>query len=163
MVRDGEHSPRVTLGQVAPLDERQHVVGKLQEPQAIRDGRLGLAHSLGQIAERELELVQQERVGASFLDRGELLSGHVLDETEQERVAVVGLAHEGRNRRQAGLLGGPPAPLAGNQLEPTGLARAHDDRLHETLRADRVGQRDRRLVVEPLAGLARVRMDCLDG
>ena len=63
----------------------------------------------------------------------------------------------------AGLPGRAPAALAGDQLVPAGLPRPHDDRLHEPLRANRVGQRARRLVVEALPRLARVRVDRLDG
>ena len=40
------------------------------------------------------------RVGARLLDRGEILARDVLDEADQERVAVVGLADHGRQRRE---------------------------------------------------------------
>ena len=89
-------SARVALGQLAALEHREHVVGKLEQPQAVRDGRLRAADALGDLAERELELVEQDGVGARLLDRRELLARDVLDEAEQERVAVVGLADERR-------------------------------------------------------------------
>ena len=84
------------------------------------------------------ELVHQERVGPSLLDSGQFLTRDVLDQAEQERVAVVGLADEGGHRGHAGLAGRPPPTLAGDQLEPAGCARAHHDRLDEPLRADRI-------------------------
>ena len=54
---------------------------------------------------------------------GELLARDVLDEREQERVAVVRLAHERRHGRDARLARGPPAALAGDQL-PAAARRA---------------------------------------
>jgi hypothetical protein len=94
-----------------------------------------------ELAERELELVQQQRVGARLLDRRELLARDVLDQAEQQRVAVVGLAHERRHGRDAGLARRAPAALAGDQLEAAGRRGPHDDRLDEPLRANRVRER----------------------
>ncbi len=87
----------MALGQLAALDHREHVVGQLEQPDAVRDGRLRLADALGDLAEREAELVQKERVGARLFDRRQILARDVLDEAEQQRVAVVCLANERRN------------------------------------------------------------------
>ena len=56
----------------------------------------------------------------------------------------------------------PPAPLAGDQLEPAGVAAADEHRLDHALRAHRVGEPVRGLGVVALARLARVRVDRLD-
>jgi hypothetical protein len=48
VVGDGKHRARVPLGQVAALDEAEHVVGKLEQAQPVRHGRLRLAHPLGE-------------------------------------------------------------------------------------------------------------------
>ena len=40
VVRDREHRARVTLGQLAALDEPEHVVRELEQAQPVRDGRL---------------------------------------------------------------------------------------------------------------------------
>ena len=116
LVGNRQDGARVALAQLAALDHREHVVGEVEQPHPVRDGRLRPADPLRDLAEREPELVDQERAGPRLLDRGELLAGDVLDEREQERVAVVRLAHERRHRRQAGLARGAPAPLAGDQL-----------------------------------------------
>ena len=102
--------------QLAALDHREHVVGQLEQPEPVRDGRLRTADALGDLAERELELVDEQRVAARLLDRREVLAGDVLDEAEQQRVAVVGLADHGRHGRHARLARRPPAALAGDQL-----------------------------------------------
>ena len=77
-------SPRSTM--------REHVVRKLEQPDAVRDRRLRAADPLGDLAEREAELVDQHRVRARLLDRRELLARDVLD---QRRAA----ARRGRRRR----------------------------------------------------------------
>ena len=162
VVGDGEHGPRVALGELAALDHREHVVGELEEPQLVRDRRLRASDPLGDLAEGQLELVQQHRVGARLLDRGEILAGDVLDEADQERVAVVGLADHGRQRGEPGLAGRAPAPLAGDQLVAALEPGPEHDRLHDALVADRVGEPVRRLVVEAPPRLARVRVDLVD-
>src|SRR5439155_10940449 len=92
----------------------------------------------------------------------QLLPGHVLDECEQERVAVVGLADERRNRLDTRLPRRPPAALAGDQLIAALRARADDDRLEQALRLDRPGQLVGRLGCEAAARLARIRMDLVE-
>ena len=116
LVGHGEHRARMALGQLAPRDHAQHVLGQLEQPDPVRDRRLRAADALGDLAEREAELVDQHGVGTRFFDRRQVLARDVLDEAEQQRVAVVGLAHDGRDGRDPGLAGGAPAALAGDQL-----------------------------------------------
>src|SRR5205814_810059 len=108
VVRDGENRARVTVGQLAPLDHAEHVLGQLEQADPVGDRRVRTAHALADLAEAEPELVDQERISPRLLDRGELLARDVLDDAEQERVPVVGLPDERRNRRRAGLLRGTP-------------------------------------------------------
>src|SRR5262245_29913371 len=150
------------LREIAALDQRKDVVRELEQAQAVRDRRLRAADPLRDLAEGELELVGQDRVCTSLLDRGQLLTGHVLDEPEQKRVAVCRIADQRRQRRQLRLARGAPAAFAGDQLVATGRTRPEHDRLDDSLCADRLGQARRRLVVETLARLARARMNLLD-
>src|SRR5205823_8718458 len=121
------------------------------------------ADALADLAQREPELVDQQRVGARLLDGRELLASDVLDDAEQERVAVVGLPNERRNRWRAGLLGRAPAALAGDQLEAAGRPGPDEHRLDDPLRLDRIGESRRRLRIEAAPRLARIRVDRLDG
>src|SRR5207248_377680 len=84
-------------------------------------------------------------------------------QAEQKRVAVVGLADQRGQRREAGLARRTPAPLARDQLVAALEPRPQHDGLDDALHADRVGETHRGLVVEPLARLARIRVDVLDG
>ena len=54
------------------------------EPEAVRHRRLRTADAIGDVAERELELVDERRIRPRLLDGRELLARNVLDETEQE-------------------------------------------------------------------------------
>src|SRR5207248_7797102 len=125
----------------------------------VRDRRLRAADALRHIAEREPELVEQYGVAPRLLDGREILARHVLDEPEQERLAVVCLADDRRHRRRARLAGSSPAALARDQLVAALEPRPQDDGLDHALDPDRVGEPGRRRMVEALAGLARVRMD----
>ena len=133
----------MTVRQLAPLDHTEHVFGKLEQPDPVGDGRLRAAHALADLAQREPELVDQQRVGTCLLDRRELLPSDVLDDAEQERVAVVGLPNERRDGRRAGLPCRAPAPLTGDQLEGSALTaeRADQQGLDDALFADRLGER----------------------
>ena len=99
-----------------------------------------LPDALGDLAERQPELVDQQGVRARLLDRRQILARDVLDEAEQQRVAIVGLAHDGGNGRDAGFARSAPAALAGDQLVAALEPRPHDDRLDQALRADRLGE-----------------------
>src|SRR4029079_7114482 len=101
------------------------------------------------------ELVEERRVGTRLLDRGEVLARHVLDEREEEAVPVVGLAEERGQRVQAGLAGGAPATLTGDALVAAFRTRPDDDRLQDSLMAERRGEARRRLRLEPPARLGR--------
>src|SRR5207249_1543502 len=94
--------------------------------------------SFGEVAEREPELVHQHGERPRLLDRRQVLAHDVLDEREEERVAVVGIAYHRRQRREAGLTRGSPAALAGDQLPSALRAWAHNDGLDDALRANRV-------------------------
>ena len=162
LVRDGEHGAGVALRELAALDHREHVVGELEQPQLVRDRGLRAADPLGDLAERELELVDQQRVAARLLDRREILAGDVLDEADQERLAVVGLADHG-GHASARPPRGPPASAARRRSarsRPRAAAGARPAARSPV--ADRVGQPGGRLVIEALARLARVRVDLLD-
>ena len=157
-----EDSAGVALRQLAARDHPEHLLGQLEQPQPVRHRRLRAADSFGDVAERELELVHERGVGPCLLDRRELLSRDVLDESEQERVTVVGLTDERGEQHDPGLAGRTPAALAGDQLVASGRARAHDDRLQQALLLDRACKAGRRLRLEAAARLPRVGVDRVD-
>src|SRR5919204_749794 len=69
VVRDCEDGTRVALRQLAALEHREDVLRQLEEAHTVRDRRLRPADALGEVAERQRELVDQDRVRPRFLDR----------------------------------------------------------------------------------------------
>src|SRR5436190_266423 len=154
VVWHGEHRAGVSLAELAALEHAEHVVGQLEQPNPVRDGRLGAADAVGHLAQREPELVDQDGVRTGLLDRRELLARNVLDQAQQQRVAVVGVANDGGDRLATGFPRRAPAALAGDDLVAAGGARPHEQRLDHTLAADRLGKTGARISVEPPTGLA---------
>ena len=94
VVRHGEDRTGMTLGQLAPGEHPEHLLRQLEEPQPVRDAGLRAADVLGDLAERKLELVDERRIGARLFDGREVLPRDVLDERQEERLAVVHVTHE---------------------------------------------------------------------
>ena len=81
-----------------------------------------------------------------------------------EHFLVGEIAHDDRHLVHPGPLGRAPAALACDDLEAAARRiGAGDDRLHETLLADRIGQLSQLRVAEILAGVERPRMQLIDG
>ena len=116
----------------------------------------------GQLVLGAPEVGQQLLVRRRLFQRVELGPVQVLQQRVAQQVVVLGLPHDGRNHRQAGGLGGPPAPLAHHQLEPAVAQRADDHRLQQADLVDRVDQLGHGVLVEHRARLPRVGRDGLE-
>jgi hypothetical protein len=162
VVGQREHGAGVSFGQLAANEHPQHLVRQLEQAQAIGDERLRTADALGHFAERKTELVDQHRVRARLLDRREILAGDVLDEREQQRVAIVSAANERRNRLDPGLAGRAPAALTRDQLVAAARLRPYDHGLQHPLVLQRLGEPGRRLRLEAPSRLAFVGSDLVD-
>src|SRR5439155_17480351 len=162
VIGHGEHRTRVAFRELPALDHAEHVVRQIEQADAVRHRRLRASDAFCDLAEREAELVEQYRVGPRFLHRRQLLARDVLDQSEQQRVAVIRLAHDRGNRRMPGLTCRTPAALTRDDLVAPGRTRPHEQRLDHALAADRLREPRARLGVEALAGLLRVGMDRVD-
>src|SRR5438034_6770234 len=152
---DREHRARVARRQLPALELRLDRVREAEQPQRVRDRRPALPHPLGQLVLREPALVDQVAVRLGFLQRGQVLALDVLDQRELEAVLGPRLAHDHRDPLEPGAQRGAQPPLARDQLvAPRDAAR--DQRLEESVAADRVGQEPERLVVEVAARLLGV-------
>ncbi len=108
---DAPRQPRRIFGS----DQRARVAGRersvddhvadrvrqLQQAQRIGDMAAALADDLSEIGLRVIVLVEQLLVAERLLDRIEVGALHVLDDGELEGDAVVDVAHDDRNLRQA--------------------------------------------------------------
>src|SRR5581483_7382946 len=96
-----EDRARVAFRELSAFDHAEDVLGQLEQANAVGDRGLRVADALADLAQRKPELVDQHRVRAGFLNGSQLLARNVLDEPEQERVAIVRLADQRRQRRSA--------------------------------------------------------------
>ena len=124
--------------QTAGGDFGPHLIGQLQEPQIVRNGRAVLSDSGGDIFLRQLELVGKAPIRERLVYRIQIFALNVLDERELEpRPVAVGrdVADGDGDAKESGELGGAPAPFAGDDLEPIANA-PDDDRLNDPVRAN---------------------------
>jgi hypothetical protein len=103
-------------------------------------------------------IVDQPLIALRFLDRVEVAPLDILDQGYFERLGIVKLADDRRDLVETGLLRRPPAPLAGDDLEPS-LVGPNDDRLDDAARPDRVGELGQRFLVEDAARLGEIGLD----
>ncbi len=87
-----------------------------------------------------------------FIDGIEVFALDVFDQTHRRHRIVGHFAQQHRHFVQPGQPRRPPAPLPRNDLEPI-RDFARQDRLHQTLRADRVGQLLQRFTIHLRARL----------
>ena len=124
----------------SPCGEQvEHVVGKVEEADQVRDRRAAAAQPPRQLLLAETQILDQRRAGARLVHGVEVLARHVLDQRGLQALRL-GLVPDDRGHRlQAGLPGRPPAALAGDQLVATVAQRADDQRLDDA----RVGHETR--------------------
>ena len=133
-----------------------HAVGQLQQAQRVGDMAAALADDLGELLLAVVEALDQLAIARRLFDGVEVGALHVLDDGKLENFFVGEVARDDRNGVQAGLLRRAPAPLAGDDLVAA-LGRAHDDRLHEALGADRLGELGQLVLAEVLARIEPAR------
>jgi hypothetical protein len=106
------------------------------------------------------EVEQELLVRGGLFERVQVGAVDVLDEGVAEQVLLGGLADHGRDRREAGCLGGPEAALAHDELVAVPDGPGHD-RLEDADGADAVRQLGQLVLVERGPWLLRVGIDQL--
>ena len=158
-----EDRPAVTLAELARGEQVEHLVGKVEEPDQVRDRRAASAEPPRELLLAQPQILDQGRAGARLVHGVQVLPGHVLDQRRLQALGLALVANDRRHRLQAGLPRRPPAALAGDQLVATVAKRAHDQRLDHAGVGERRRQRLDRVGPELRPGLARVAPDQLDG
>ena len=121
------------------VEQLPHLARQAEETQRVRHRGAVAAHLARDLFLGEPQLLLQAMEGLGLFERAQLLALDVLDQGQLEQAVVGHVTHDDRDRGQACLLGGAPAPLAGDDLEP-GAQAAHEDRLHHPALADGRGQ-----------------------
>ncbi len=109
----------------------------------------------------EMKLLDQPVIGVSLLDRVEVLALDVFHERPLEHLVVADGPDHDRDLRKPGPTGGPQAALSGDELE-AGVGFADDQRLEDSLLADRGGELLQLILGELTAGLEPIRADQAD-
>jgi hypothetical protein len=98
---------------------------------------------LGSLFMREIELVEQAAHAVSLFQRIQVFTLDILNERHDGGVFVSNLAHQHRHFCQAGQLCRAETPFASNNFILSGALssqRAHQNRLHDPLSANRLRQ-----------------------
>ena len=106
----------MALAELALLEQRLHLVGEVEQPDQVRDRGAAAADAAGELLLGDAEVVDQGGAGAGLVDGVEVLADHVLDQRRLQALVLGRAADHGRDALEAGLLGGAPAALAGDQL-----------------------------------------------
>ena len=134
-----------------------------QQPDHVGDHRPRPADPAGQLLVGDPELVEQLLIGGRLLQGVQLCPMDVLEQSVAQQVVIGGLAHDGRDGRQPGLLRRPPAALPHDQLvapRTGGVGDLPDHHgLHQPELPDRVHQLRQGVLVEHLPGLAGIGFD----
>ena len=133
-----------------------------KQAQGVGDDDAALADLGGGLLLSQVELPDQLGVAPGFLDGVEVFALEVFDEGQFQDGAIIGLADDDGDLGQAEHLGGAPAAFAGDQLEMIVL-EADDERLHDALFLDGVGQFAEGFGGKILARLQAGRADPGDG
>ena len=144
--------------------EPLRVLRQIGQAQRVGDVAAALADDAGDVGVRIAVVGAELGVARGFFERVEIGALDIFDDGDFERLAVAGLEHDDRDFVLPGPLGGPPAPLAGDDLVGVGDAGdgANQHRLDDAALPDRRGQLLEFGVVEALARIARVRAQELD-
>ena len=132
--------------ELAFLDQRPDRLRQVEQAQQVRHGRARAADGFGDLLVGQVEFRDQPAEGERFFQRIQVLALDVLDERHRDRGFVAHVADDGRHVGEARDLRGAPAALAGDDLVALRFAgrrraeRAHDDRLHDALGLDGVGE-----------------------
>src|SRR5690606_34919301 len=151
--------------ELAPLDERSDGVRQFAQPQQVADGRARPADGLGGLGVRHVELVDQALERTRLLERIQVLALDILDQRDGDRGLVRDIPDHGRDLLETCELRGAPSTLARNDLVARlarTLQRPDDDRLHDALLTNRIGELRQRLLAHVDARLVAAALEQVD-
>ncbi|MNO60163.1 hypothetical protein D3C76_507670 [compost metagenome] len=157
-----EQSASMTHLQVAMGEHGLDRFRQRDQAQQVGHGNPRLANGIGHLLLGQFELLLQALQGEGLFQRVEVFALDVLDQRHGNGSFVGHFADHGRDLVQASLLGGAPAALTGDDLEAVAIDRAHHDRLHHAMVANRVRELFQRLRVHVPARLVLATLDQLD-
>ena len=111
-----QNGPGVAGRQGSVLHQLQQILRQSQQTQSVGDGGAGLAHLLGHLLLGHAVLFHQHLITPGFFRRVQVFPLEVFNESQLHDLSVVCFDNDGGHFSKAGLLGGAPTPLAGDDL-----------------------------------------------
>ena len=141
-----------------PLD----ISGEREQANGVGDVRSRVAEPFGHGLLRHAEILEQFLERPGQLERSQILAMDVLDQRFTERLGVVAMTDDRRDRGQPRQPGRSNPPLPGHQLVAP-VPGPNDHRLEHADLTDGASQRSQRFLGEIPARLSRVRGDGTHG
>ena len=110
-VLQAKQRTRVSRAQAACTNKLEHLVGKIQKTEHVRNGRAALADLLGYLLLRQIKPFDQHLIRKRFLQGVEILSLYVLDYSNLCRLEIVTLQDDCRDLAKTCHLGSSPTAL----------------------------------------------------
>src|SRR5262249_11207609 len=111
-----EDRAAVALAELAVGEQPDRLVGKVEEPDQVRDRRPGAPDPPRALLLAQPEIVDERRTGTRLVDGVQVLARHVLDQRRLQALGLALVADERGEPVDAGLPRGAPPPLACDQL-----------------------------------------------
>ena len=142
--------------QLAFDDQRLDRRRKLKQAHQIGDMAARLMDDLGQRFLGMAIIAHQPGIGFRLFDGVQILALDILDKRYFKCLGIVEVTNDHRDFMKPGALGGPPAPLAGDNLVLPTTVWARDDRLKHAVLLDRVSKLSQRIIIKLLPGLIHI-------
>ena len=158
-IRGAQDRPGVTSAEFALGQHCPYIFRQIEQAGHIGNMAAALADNLSDLFLGLAEIMGQPGICLRLFKRRQLVALDVFNQCDRERFGIVEVANDHRGFMHLGALGRTPAAFASDDFKIPGIAprRANDQRLKNTLLADRVGQIAERFIGEVPARLQRIR------
>ena len=145
-------------GKQALGQPRLHLLVQIEQPHRIRDGRAAPANFLRDVFLPHSKFIREPGICLRFLDGIEIRPLQIFDQRNLENFQVGGDASNHRHLGEPRFLRRPPAAFPGDQFVPA-ADLPHDQRLDDSMLANRLDQFVQRITREIFSRLQRTRHD----
>jgi hypothetical protein len=161
LIGDGEKRAGVAGGNFALLDEILDRNFELEEADGVGDCGAIFSGAFGDLLLGKVKLIGEALKGVGLLDWIEIFALEIFDERHLHCHTFRYVAHDDGYAVQLCALGRAPATFAGDKLIAAGAA-AHNERLNDAARTDRLRELFQGLFAEARARLIGARLDQVD-
>jgi hypothetical protein len=136
---------------------------KAKESESIGDGGARLAHALGDFFLSEPKFINEDLISLRGFQRRDVFSLEVFHQSDLEGFYGVCCADDGGNPLKPCQFSGAPAPFSRNEFVLILPHKAHDNGLNNSYFLQGLCERAQSVLIHPLSGLARIRLDGIYG